>query len=456
MHAHSPRSFPTALLIVAMGLAGCLIGIYATLFSSQPLLLVGPPLLIPLLVMLWIRPVWLFMGLLLFRCALDPALESARFSNSVGMGAALNVLIVACALVWLIQSTGRLAGPIVRLWAAPLAVMTLGVFLAPDTTPALKKLMAFVSYGAVFAMGYWCFLEKRLSTLLKVLVCSAIIPVLAGLLQMLTGSLGTEGRMSGTFTHPNIFAFYCLLILIVITARPWLSVDPSTQQSGQDGWRKVELWGLVPALVLCVLMTQTRSAWLALVLAALIYGLTVSRWVLSGLAVAVLIAAFTPAVQDRVMDLFSGNEVVQYAKLNSFAWRQYIWESGLNWMSPARQWLGYGLGGFMFYSPDFFPLSGGRQFGAHNVFVERYFDGGVLAVAVFGLFVGAQLLAACRLWQHAPRLGMVYLALLLSYLTLNTSDNVVDYLAYNWYFWALAGAFYALAQQAKADLVRPQ
>lgn len=454
MHFPSIRSFPTALLILAIGLAGGLIGVYTTLFSSQPLLLVGPPLLVPLLVMLWIKPVWLFMGLLLFRCALDPALESARFSNNVGMGAALNLLIVACAVVWLMQSTGRRAGPIARLWAGPLAIMALGVFLAPDTTPALKKLMAFISYGAVFAMGYWCVIEQRLDSLLKVLVLSSIIPILAGLLQLLTGNLGTEGRMLGTFTHPNIFAFYCLLILIVITTRPWLSEDNSTQQTGQGGWRKVELWGLVPALVLCVLMTQTRSAWLALVLAALIYGLTVSRWVLSGLAIAMLAAAFTPAVQDRVMDLFSGNEVVQYAKLNSFAWRQYIWESGLNWMSPARQWLGYGVGGFMFYSPDFFPLSGGRQFGAHNVFVERYFDGGVLAVVVFGLFVGAQLLAACRLWQHKPRLGMVYIALLLSYLTLNTSDNVVDYLAYNWYFWALAGAFYALAQRVPSTPVK--
>ncbi|HEX4879176.1 MAG TPA: O-antigen ligase family protein, partial [Limnobacter sp.] len=204
---------------------------------------------------------------------------------------------------------------------------------------------------------------------------------------------------------------------------------------------------LLPTLVLSIAMTQTRSAWAALLLMGIIYGIAVSRVTLVWLLIGLVIAAFIPAVQDRVLDLMQGNEVIQYAKLNSFAWRQYIWESGLNWMSPARYLFGYGIGGFFYHSVDFFPLSGGMPFGAHNVFVERFFDGGIVAVSVFAVFFAVQLRWACKLLGTVRAGGLAYLGLVLTYLTLNASDNVVDYLAYNWYYWAVAGALYAQARR---------
>ena len=123
-------------------------------------------------------------------------------------------------------------------------------------------------------------------------------------------------------------------------------------------------------------------------------------------------------------------------------------------MSTSRYLLGYGIGGFFHYSPDFFPLSGGREFGAHNVFVERFFDGGLVAVTAFSIFFIVQLYKAFQLWKYEQFTALVYFGLILSYLTLNASDNVVDYLAYNWYYWVVAGAFYATAKQIVSSNTR--
>ncbi|HEX4855210.1 MAG TPA: O-antigen ligase family protein, partial [Limnobacter sp.] len=335
----------------------------------------------------------------------------------------------------------------------PLLVMALGVSYAPELLPALKRMIAFISYFSVFTIGMMMARENQLHKLLRVIVLSSVIPLGLGIYQLATGQLAVEGRLAATFTHPNIFAFYCLLVLIVLVYLQRLQDRGEALGAGQV--EKTLQWILLVLLLVSIVFTQTRSAWVALVLITLVYGALFSRKILLWLFVGMVLAALAPAVQDRVADLLSGNEVVGYSKLNSFAWRQHIWESGLNWMSTSRYLLGYGIGGFFHYSPEFFLMSGGRSYGAHNVFVERFFDGGLLAVAVFAVFFAAQMLKAAKLFRIDQFSSLVYFGLILSYLTLNASDNVVDYLAYNWYYWAVAGSFYATAQRMTSASAHP-
>ncbi|MEQ9108453.1 MAG: O-antigen ligase family protein [Limnobacter sp.] len=438
--------------VAALLLFGAAVGLYANKFGEHLVLMLGTPLLIPLGLLLFVNPRLLFYVLIGTRCALDPILESARFSSSFGLGALLNMLLVACAVMISIQGDKARLKQSVLLWALPILVMIFGVTYAPDPLAALKRLIAFISYFSVFTVGMILFEEKKLRTLLRVVVMSSALPIAVGLYQLSTGSLSAEGRLAATFTHPNIFAFYCLLVLIALVYLRRTSAGPGESEPGrlESATHSV----LFVLLLVSIVLTQTRSAWVALTLIALTYGVVFSRKTLLWLLLGLLLAALTPEVQERIVDLFSGNEVANYGKLNSFAWRQYIWESGLNWMNSSRYLLGYGIGGFYHYSPEFFPLSGGTHYGAHNVFVERFFDGGVLAVSVFAVFFLAQIRKAFVLIRHDHFTALVFLGMILSYLTLNASDNVVDYLAYNWYYWAVAGAFYAAACQATSSRLR--
>ena len=435
--------------LVALLVFGAMVGAYGVRFGEHAILLLAAPMIIPLGVLLFIHPRLLFYLLIASRCALDPILESARFSSSFGLGALLNLLLIACAGMLCLQRTKAPFLQSIVLWVAPLLVMMLGVITAPELIPALKRLVAFVSYFAVFIIGFILASEGQIKRLLKVIVLSSLVPLGVGFYQIATGSMASTGRLAATFMHPNIYAFYCLLVVIALVYLQRMQAK-AQENAGIPGSMapSVAMWLLLPCLLASIVMTQTRSAWAALVFLGLVYGVLFSKRTLFGMLAVLVLAALLPAVQERIMDLFSGNEVVQYAKLNSFAWRQYIWESGLNWMSPSRYLLGYGIGGFFYHSVDFFPLSGGTYFGAHNVFVERFFDGGVLAVAVFSIFFAVQFYHGRQLLKQDQFTGLFYFCLMLSYLVLNFSDNVIDYLAYNWYYWVVAGALYARARQS--------
>lgn len=422
---------------------GAAVGIYGNLYGEHVVLMLGTPLLIPLGLLLFVNPRLLFLLLIGTRCALDPILDSAQFGAGFGLGGILNLLVIACAAIICIQSNKGTLKQSALLWIFPILVMMLSASYAPDIVPALKRLIAFISYFAVFTIGMIFAQENQLRKLLRIIVLSAILPLIVGIYQLATGNLAVEGRLAATFTHPNIYAFYCLLVLVVLL---YLSRTRHTVEGAVPRpFTTTLLWLLFVLLLGSIVLTQTRSAWVALILIGLIYGAMFSRKILIWMIVGLLAASMLPAVQERIIDLFTGNEIVQYGKLNSFAWRQFIWESGLKWMSPSHYLLGYGIGGFYEYSTEFFPHSGGYHFGAHNVFVERFFDGGLVAVAAFAVFFVAQLTKAVKLFQHDRFMALIYLSLILSYLTLNASDNVVDYLAYNWYYWVVAGAFYANA-----------
>lgn len=424
-------------------MVGAMVGIYGNLYGEHVVLMLGTPLLIPLGLLLFVNPRLLFLLLIGTRCALDPVLDSAQFGAGFGLGGILNLLVIACAGIICIQSDKTTLRQSVLLWTLPILVMILGASYAPDVVSALKRLIAFISYFAVFTIGMIFAQENQLRKLLRVIVFSAMLPLIVSIYQLVTDNMTLGGRLAATFTHPNIYAFYCLLVLVVLL---YLHRTRATVEgTAPRPFAVAMLWLMFVLLLGSIVLTQTRSAWAALILIGLIYGAMFSRKVLIWMVVGLLAASLLPAVQERVIDLFTGNEVVQYAKLNSFAWRQFIWESGLKWMSPSHYLLGYGTGGFYRYSTEFFPLSGGYHFGAHNVYVERFFDGGLVAVAAFAVFFVMQLTKAVKLLQYDHFTALIYLSLILSYLTLNASDNVVDYLAYNWYYWVVAGAFYSNA-----------
>lgn len=160
------------------------------------------------------------------------------------------------------------------------------------------------------------------------------------------------------------------------------------------------------------------------------------------------------------MDLATGNDVhAQYAKLNSFAWRVLMWESGLQWMRTSNYFLGYGLESFRFYSPEFFPLAGKYNPGAHSVYVQLLFELGVFGLSAF-LWLYVRMLAGIRAMARVDKLGAFVCAfLVVNYLVFSFSDNMLGYLSFNWYFWFVIGAAIAVAvrqpAQAAAEPARP-
>jgi O-antigen ligase len=327
-------------------------------------------------------------------------------------------------------------------WLPFLLLGLCGVALAPATGDAVRLYLAQVSYCAVFVSAFYVVRTPAdFKRCVHIVLYSSVLPLLYALADIALhgGVIGPNGaRLQSTFAHPNIFAFY--LTLVVALGFYVLKSDTYAL----SGRQRAGLGAYLLLLMAMLALTQTRSAWIACGALFLGYGLLFERRYLLYMLVVPLLVLAIPDVRDRVLDLGAGNEVKLYAKLNSFAWRLYIWESGLAWMRPSRYLLGYGIDAFQFYSPTFFPLAGKTHFGAHNLYLQWLFELGALGLLACLWLFGRLLWTLKRLLPFNRLAGFVLIALLLQYMIVSASDNMAAYLAFNWYFWFVLGAGCAL------------
>ena len=200
------------------------------------------------------------------------------------------------------------------------------------------------------------------------------------------------------------------------------------------------------ALAVVLALTKTRSAWMACVAMFACYGIFFQRRYLVYLVVLGACALLLPGVSDRVLDIAGKTPAISsLTPLNSFEWRVSLWKSGLSWMEPARYLLGYGLQAFAYFATTFFADSGGINWGAHSVYVELFFELGALGVAAFFWMYGSVLGLLRKLLPIDRMAGFVLLILVVEYLVISASDNMLDYLSFNWYLWFICGAGIALA-----------
>ncbi|MRW93573.1 hypothetical protein GJ699_26630, partial [Duganella sp. FT80W] len=363
--------------------------------------------------------------LLLVRASCDPLLEALRDQGGgMGPGALLNALLLLAALRFALLRPQPLAAVVLPMWTPFLLAGLASVAIAPDASGALRLLLVQASYCAAFALPFWLIRtgQDRLRWL-RLLLCSSLLPVGWGIVELALN--GGAERLQATFSHPNIFAFYLLLMLALILYLQ--SAAPSRL-----------LWAYLPLLLTLLICTRTRSAWAGCLLLFALYGLLADRRLLLPVLLAPALLVLNDDVRARLTDIAAGaydNE----GQLNSYAWRVLLWRAGLRWMDGQHWLYGYGLEAFRDYSPRFFPLPGQDSWDPHNVYIQLYFETGLIGLAAYGwLFL--RLLP--RLWRVAPSwpAAVIALAMVLAYLLTSWSDNMLYYLSFNWYFWFFVGS----------------
>jgi O-antigen ligase len=211
-------------------------------------------------------------------------------------------------------------------------------------------------------------------------------------------------------------------------------------------------------------MTKTRSAWIAMAMIFILYGMMVERKYLLYLVLISLGALLIPSVHERVIDLFAGNSIENITEgepLNSYAWRKVVWLASWDYIIN-KPILGHGYDTFSYYFLEFTPLEGEKGYDAHNVYVQIAFDMGFLGLfAYLIIFIGI-MIRLFKLFVYDKKGGVILIALLFSYMLVCMSDNMLYYLSYNWYFWFLMGVFYYIpshilkAEDGETEHERPE
>lgn len=237
------------------------------------------------------------------------------------------------------------------------------------------------------------------------------------------------GRYSGTFGHPNFFAYF-LLIPIGLTCS-FLMLSPS--------WKvRLVCLGLTPLYLLGLVLTYTRGAWIACGVMFLLLGLLARKWwFLVAVAIsAVVVYSVTSSVQERLYWIVEDPNISA-----GTAGRSEIWLGNLP-LIQKQPVVGYGLQSFIFYSPF--------QNDAHNSYLKMQFEGGVIGLVLYCVFLFGNVVIGFRAWRAAtdPFERALMLALFCSFVSLLIGglwENLFLGQGTEWFSYSAAGIMAALA-----------
>lgn len=413
---------------------------YIYLVALPAALLIG-------LIFFFSRTLFLLMVMVL-RPSLDVAFESIKI-GSIGLGGILNVLMIVIAILVYFEGNHQSKADtdgIKKAWLIFLLLCFISIFYTPVFSMGLKNLMTICSYAALFLIGvYSVNTENDFKKWIKVIAFSSLIPVVYGLISLILGggglrySVGEGYRLQSTFPHPNPFAPYMVLMITIC----FYLYKSKILDTGSIIRKTLPLYIIV--MIGLLVMTKTRSAWAACFLLFLTYGFFLERKFLIFVFLAPLLALLHPDIQERLLDLTQGSDfgATGYGRLNSYAWRLKIWHDSISWMKPSHYIGGYGLAAFIHHSMDFAMANAFQkatyEINAHNIIVQTFFNLGLLGLLSFLYLIYTTSKALYKFYAQNKLLILIVFIAFAQFLLQGYSDNIWDYLIFEWYFWFFIG-----------------
>ena len=209
--------------IIAAFFISCVFGIFLTalvpLFNNHPSMLLALPLAGAFFLMLVIVPKAMFVVVFLLRPLLDLALNLTKVNvggQEIGFGAILNLIVIVLA-VFLVFYEGVFPrkNQVVHCWVLFLVVMLIAVVDSPFAGRAMRLYANYLSYFAMFLIPF-LIIKTRGDFLfwVKIFAWSFVLPVLYANIDLAHGGqfyVDAGTRIKGSFSHPNVLAFYLCL-----------------------------------------------------------------------------------------------------------------------------------------------------------------------------------------------------------------------------------------------------
>lgn len=306
-----------------------------------------------------------------------------------------------------------------------------------DVLSTFKELLRFFDLGFLFFLSYSATRNRKdFDKLLKIIFFSSLVPILVGVYQFIFGIGYTDSafatpRIFGTFSHPNSFSL--VLSAIVLFAILYYFLDKKVS-------KKIWIYVFVAALLITLVLTYTRIAWIALFSGLAILGAVKYRKLLVGVvAASLLIYLLVPFVQERIHDAVSASPD------SSFTWRKTLWQDMVSeTLENEKQYFGYGVNTFEQVTES----KRGIQFGstaAHNDFVRAFVEGGVVGLSVYIFFIAYLLIFIFREYKASSSENqkiffLVMFSLFAAMIVASFTDNVIRNTPLQWLLWIVAGA----------------
>ncbi|MDP2904827.1 MAG: O-antigen ligase family protein [Candidatus Omnitrophota bacterium] len=254
-------------------------------------------------------------------------------------------------------------------------------------------------------------------------------------------------RINGPFSTPNDFSNYLVAVLPVVACLSFIKFKRK--------WLRPFLAGLSFIILLCLVLSATRAAWIAVVLALpLALFLRQRALSLSGLVFIILIACFMPFLpqfsQSRITHFF-------YTHESGYFHRELLWKMAVDMLSQ-RPFFGQGLGTFMFNFERFRPLNYPWHWEisyAHNCFLQMAAETGMFGLLSFVGVISVMFHAAFSRVRSMARNNNYYIICgvclgIFTYLVNSFFDTSLYSLSLSVLFWMMMGLCVAAIKMSES------
>jgi putative inorganic carbon (hco3(-)) transporter len=385
--------------------------------------------------------------------ALRATLDYAKLGEGAPAGldpaALVSALFLMAGAVWLAAEPSVLPSDhrsrLVRPLAAFVAAAALSLPFSGRVSTSGVELVRIATIVVILAVLDRLLVDRRrMRMVLAAVFVSALLPIAAGAFQLLTGQgrvdVGGFSRIRGTFLHPNPFAIYLTMLLILgVALFPHLTRLP-----------RLAMGAFALSASVLLLFTYTRSAWIAVMLGLLVVAWIQSKRLVVLLAVSVVVvAALVPSAVERFQDLDRGTRP-SGATGNSLDWRFQYW--GQTLALAENPVFGIGL--------KEVEARGEDEAQPHNDFVRVFVETGLVGLTAYLWFVVALLATARRSLRRTfsgidRGVAVGFAGVVAAFLALSIVSNIISQLVLHWYFAAIAACAVAAGRSSPVPTPAP-
>lgn len=380
-----------------------------------------------------------FLTIVITRTSVDfmDSYFSLRLSESINLNIAslLGIMLIMMMLAIIIARFRLfIHSPLLTPFILFIALSGISMIYSIDRPESFQETVRVISIFSSFVLTYiFCITyPSARTTILSTIILSAFLPIIFAIYQLTTGSgfsdnIGTDGRLFGTFKHPNSFASFLMIIVALLTYRTFDPASPSITRN-----TKIFFLALIISLLI---LTFSRGGWLALILFFGFFTLLRAPKILFLFIVLMITLFFTSqTIHDRIEDVYNPPAD------SSIRWRFQQWHNAIAaWqLSPIY---GYGAGTEIAIHEKEQGYYAGNPY-THNDMIKVLQELGVIGFASFTILLCATLIHLLDTYRHARSPGdrtfiLIIILLFIAEIGFGMSSNIWRSTAVQWSLWML-------------------
>lgn len=366
---------------------------------------------------------------------------------SLNINALLGILLIGIAIAYLIfKKNIKIVSVVFGAWILYLLTASISIFFSIEKTASVYELFRLFSIFAIFLLGYLIASPKKPNLVFKMILWSSAIPLCLAFYQALTETgmgriAGLKNRLYGTFSDPNSFAAF---VLIIIAITVYFIIQKKNKLTFDQNWKA---YSLLIFLVFVLTATFSRGGWLALIIFGALLSIFKNPKILLILTGSlILITLMVTPVRDRIEDVY--NPPIT----SSIYWRFQQWDRMYR-LFQKQPLTGYGLGTEIIIHEKEFGFYAGNPY-THNDILKNALETGVFGALAYLLLLVATSAALFIGYLKTKNLNyknilLIVFILFVAEIGFSMTSNILRSTVIQWLLWLLVGSSLALVNRPR-------